>query len=94
MEQTKHQKYGQYPHGLKAYTHTKATIFDLMVYNLTKQKPIAADLSSIIRDDYIAGLAMEFERLNFRQKWKPDSEAWEDHIVNFCEIKTRQFFTQ
>jgi hypothetical protein len=88
MEQTKHQKYGQYPHGLKAYTHTKATIFDLMVYNITKRNCVD---STPVSDDFVAGLAMEFERLNFRQKWKPDSE---DHIVNFCEIKTRQYFTQ
>lgn len=87
MEQTKHQKYGQYPHGLKAYTHTKGVIYDLMMYNITQQK--IGD-STLLSDDFISGITMEFERLNFRQKWKPDSEAWEDHLVGFCEIKTRQ----
>ncbi len=87
MEQTKHQKYGQYPHGLKAYTHTKSVIYDLMMYNIEQQK--LGD-STLLSDDFVAGIAMEFERLNFRQKWKPDSEAWEDHLVGFCEIKTKQ----
>lgn len=89
--ETKHQKYGQYPHGLKAYTHTKSVIYDLMMYNIEQQK--LGD-STLLSDDFISGITMEFERLNFRQKWKPDSEAWEDHLVNFCEIKTRQYLAR
>jgi hypothetical protein len=78
-------KYEQYPNGLKAFSHTKATIFDLMVYFLAEKK---RDDSAAISDRNIDGLAMEFERLNFRSKWKPDSQEWEAHIYNFCDIKT------
>lgn len=68
-----------YPNGQKSFDNTHETLFHLI-----------HDFGYVASGKEIMLLTMEFERLNFKLKWKPNTELWEETIVSFAESKVKQ----
>jgi len=68
-----------YPNGQKSYDTTHEVLADLIPF-------YGADVSS----HALFLFTMEFENLNYKLKWKLNSDVWEQTIVNFAEGVAQQ----
>jgi len=68
-----------FPNGQKSFDNTHETLSQLI-----------HDYGVDVSGKEVLLLTMEFERLNFKLKWKPNTEAWEERIVSFAESKANQ----
>jgi len=70
-----------HPNSIKSYTATHEALSELLPYYLP--------------DVYVDGPTITsytnfFERLNYEEKWKPHSPAWEFEIVTFAETHAKE----
>lgn len=72
-----------HPNSIKSYHATRDALAELLPYYINDPQVVVHNYTLLVYTIF-------FERLNFEEKWKPNSPEWEQEICKFAENHAKE----